>query len=401
MFTDEFVAEGHLIDSGSLQRMLDAIIRSGGKFAVVDFHIGADNESTSRLHLKVRATDDESLSEIRRELHELGAERATGQEAELEPCRVAGVAPLRFYSTTNHPTEIHRDGSWKPVVDQRMDAAIVVTDSSARCVKLRDLKAGDEVVCGNSGVRVHPPAPARERGSFSFMSGEVSSERRVQTAVATLASQLEEQKAVGGRLIWVGGPVVIHTGGGEALGRLIRDGYVTELLAGNALAVHDVEQALYGTSLGVLVESGVVMPEGHRHHMQAINRVRDAGSLEAAVAAGWLDRGVMHACVTSGVPYVLAGSLRDDGPLPNVLTDVIEAQDAYAKALEGADIVIILGSMLHGIAVGNMLPSTVRTICVDINPAVVTKLVDRGSAQTHGLVTDVGLFLHLLADRLG
>ncbi|MEQ8762727.1 MAG: TIGR00300 family protein [Planctomycetota bacterium] len=398
-FSEDFIAEGHLIDSGSFQRMLDAVVRTGGEFEVLHFHVGTTNESTSRLQLRVMAESEELLSEIRAELHELGAERAGLGDVRLETCETDGVAPLEFYSTTNHPTEVSINGRWRPVGAQRMDAAIIVDGDEAQCRKLRDLRRGDAVVCGTAGVRIHPPARRRERDDFAFMSGEVSSERRVHTAVSQLAGELERLKASGGKIVWVAGPVVVHTGGSDGLVRLIESGFVSSLLAGNALAVHDVERALFGTSLGVQVETGLPMPEGHRHHMKAINRVRHSGSLSAAVRDGWLTSGVMHACVTREVPYVLAGSLRDDGPLPDVITDIVEAQDAYASELAGAELVILLGSMLHGIAVGNMLPSTVHTICVDINPAVVTKLVDRGSSQTHGLVTDVGLFLHLLADR--
>jgi lysine-ketoglutarate reductase/saccharopine dehydrogenase-like protein (TIGR00300 family) len=313
------------------------------------------------------------------------------------------IAPEGFYSTTNHPTSLRLGNQWVDVEAQRMDAAIVVSPDRqhARCTKLRDLAAGDLVVCGMDGVRVTPPARERDRSDFAFMSNDVSSERRVRLVVSQLAREIGELKARGGRLVVVAGPVVVHTGGSEALCELVRGGYVAALLAGNALAVHDLENALYGTSLGISTSTGMPVEEGHHHHIRTINTVNGAGGIAAAVKKGLVTRGIMAVCVESGVPFLLAGSLRDDGPLLETVTDMNRAQDEYTRALKDADLVLILSSMLHGIAVGNMLPSTVRTICVDINPAVVTKLADRGTAHALGLVTDVGLFVHLLAQELG
>jgi lysine-ketoglutarate reductase/saccharopine dehydrogenase-like protein (TIGR00300 family) len=281
-----------------------------------------------------------------------------------------------------------------------MDAVVVIDGRQASCRKLRDLRAGDRVVCGVDGIRVVPTFQDRDRLGFAFMTNEVSSERRVEVAVARVAEMMHAARAAGRPIAFVAGPVVVHTGGAPHLVRLIRDGFVQVLLSGNALAVHDIEGAMFNTSLGINVDTGLVVEGGHHHHMRAINAVRRAGGIRQAIDQGVLGSGIMFECVRHDVSYVLAGSIRDDGPLPETIMDLTEAQDRYAAALEGVSVVLILASMLHGIGVGNMLPSSVRTVCVDINPAVVTKLADRGSSQTVGIVTDTGLFLHQLADHL-
>lgn len=281
-----------------------------------------------------------------------------------------------------------------------MDACIVIEGNTAVCRKLRDVSAGDLIVVGMRGIRVIPEAKQRDRMGFAFMSNEISSERQVETAVAQTASLMQQVRQDGRKIVVVAGPVVVHTGGAEPLSQLIRHGFVDALLCGNALAVHDVEAALLGTSLGVRVNDGRLEEHGHRNHMRAINAIYHAGGIKGAVESGRLPRGIMYECVKAGVPYVLAGSLRDDGPLPDTVTDMNEAQDLYAGHLEGAGLVLCLSSMLHSIATGNMLPSWVKIVCVDINPAVATKVSDRGTGQAVGVVTDVGLFLDHLAKRL-
>jgi lysine-ketoglutarate reductase/saccharopine dehydrogenase-like protein (TIGR00300 family) len=401
-FSERVETRGHLVDSGLMSRIFDTIIRDGAEFRVLEFEMGRTNEDASYARIEVHARSEADLAHVLGHLHELGCARLATPTLQLTPAPRDGIAPEAFYSTTNHVTAVHLDGQWVEVEAQRMDAAIVAFPGAgrARCTKLRDLRRGDQVVCGTDGVRVQPPARERDRSDFAFMSNDVSSERRVRLVVAQLAREMTELKARGGRMIAVAGPVAVHTGGSEALCELIRGGYVTALLAGNALAVHDLENALYGTSLGISTSTGLAVEEGHHHHIRTINTVNGWGGIDAAVRAGKVTTGIMAACVQSGVEYVMAGSLRDDGPLLETLTDMNRAQDEYARVLAGADLVLILSSMLHGIAVGNMLPSSVRTICVDINPAVVTKLADRGTAHALGLVTDVGLFLHLLAQEL-
>jgi lysine-ketoglutarate reductase/saccharopine dehydrogenase-like protein (TIGR00300 family) len=309
--------------------------------------------------------------------------------------------PDDFYSTTNHRTHVRLKGRWVEVGKQRMDAVIVVSGVTAACRKLRDVKAGEQVVCGHVGIRVTPEFKERDRLGFAFMSNDVSSERRVEGSVSRIAQMMREVKGGGGRIAVVAGPVVVHTGGVEHFATLIRQGFVDVVLAGNALAVHDIEYALSGTSLGIDLVAGAPVEQGHRNHMAAINTINRAGSIQAAVDQGVLKSGVMYECVKNGVEFVLAGSIRDDGPLPETMMDLIEAQERYASALSNnVHMVLMLSSMLHSIGVGNMLPSWVRVVCVDINPAVVTKLSDRGSQQTVGVVTDVGLFLHRLAEAL-
>jgi lysine-ketoglutarate reductase/saccharopine dehydrogenase-like protein (TIGR00300 family) len=393
-------AQGHLIDSGDLQAILTTIVDHGAEYEIQRLDVGRTNEDVSRLSIRVSADTHESLTHLLEKLSPFGCYVHQVADVLLRPADIDGAAPEDFYSTTNHRTEVHLNGRWIAVQQQRMDAAIVVTGPHAACRKLRDIRRGDLVVCGMSGVRVLPDIQSRERPTFGFMSNEVSSERRVETAVARVADQMREVHHQGGRIAFVAGPVIVHTGGTEYFCELIRLGYVDLLLSGNALAVHDIEFAQSGTSLGIDLNSGHPVEHGHRNHMRAINAIRRAGGIARAVECGLLTSGVMHACHVHNVKYLLAGSIRDDGPLPETIMDLVEAQDRYSEALTGVDMVIMLSSMLHSIGVGNMLPSWVRVVCVDINPAVVTKLADRGSTQTIGVVTDVGLFLRQLAERL-
>ncbi len=394
-------AEGHLIDSQLLNAIFDLVIEQGGAFEVQHFEIGRTNDEFSRLRLKVTAGSAGALERLVEALIPLGCHVAEQHDALVRTADRDGCVPDDFYSTTNQRTQVRINRAWVDVQRQRMDAVIVVTGASASCCKLRDVKAGDRIVCGVDGIRVTPEFRDRERADFAFMSNEVSSERRVEVSVARIARMMRDVKARGGRIAFVAGPVVVHTGGAPYFTELIRAGFVDVLLAGNAIAVHDIEAALFGTSLGVDLEAGTPVYGGHRHHMRAINAINRAGGIRQAVERGVLTKGVMYECVKANVDYILAGSIRDDGPVADTLMDIIDAQNRYAAALEGVGLVIVLSTMLHGIGVGNMLPAWVPVICVDINPAVVTKLADRGSSQTIGLVTDVGLFLHQLAARLG
>ena len=393
-------AEGHLIDSQLLKSIFDKVIERGAAFEVLHFTIGRTNEEFSRLTLKVSAGTAPALDTLLEELMPLGCHPVDEQDALVRPAEVDGCVPDDFYSTTNQRTHVRVDGRWLEVERQRMDAVVVIEAGRAICRKLRDVKAGDGVVCGLEGIRVTPEFRDRARPDFGFMSNEVSSERRVEGTVIRIAAMMRDVKARGGRIVFVAGPVVVHTGGAPYFIDLIRRGYVDVLLAGNALAVHDAELALFGTSLGFDLEAGAPVRGGHRHHMRAINAINRAGGLRPAVDTGVLTSGVMVECVRANVEYLLAGSIRDDGPLVDTISDIVEAQNRYSAALARAGMVIILSTMLHGIGVGNMLPAWVPVVCVDINPAVVTKLADRGSSQTLGIVTDVGLFLHQLARRL-
>jgi lysine-ketoglutarate reductase/saccharopine dehydrogenase-like protein (TIGR00300 family) len=393
-------AEGHLIDSQLMNAMFDTVVRHDAAFDVLDFRIGRTNDEPSFVSMRVTAKGSGALTEVLEELVALGCRVARAEDAHLVAADRDGCAPEDFYSTTNHQTFVRLGGQWVPVDKQRMDAAIVVDAGRASCRKLRELRRGDPVVCGIHGVKIVPEFQERDRHGFAFMTNEISSERRVEVGVQRIAAMMRAAKQAGDKIAVVAGPVVVHTGGGAYFRDLIRAGYVNVLLSGNALAVHDVEQALYGTSLGVDMETGRAIEGGHRHHMRAINAIYRAGGLRAAVEQGVLKSGVMFECIKRHVDFVLAGSIRDDGPLPDTVMNLVDAQDRYAAALQGVSLVLVLSTMLHGIGVGNMLPAWVRLVCVDINPAVVTKLADRGSSQTMGIVTDVGLFLRQLASAL-
>jgi lysine-ketoglutarate reductase/saccharopine dehydrogenase-like protein (TIGR00300 family) len=393
-------AEGHLIDSNILNGIFDKVIERGGAFEVLNFTIGRTNEDFSRISLKVSAPTAAGLQRLIEDLMQLGCNPVQESDAIIRAADRDGCVPDDFYSTTNMRTHVRVESRWIEVERQRMDAVVVIEDGRAICRKLREVRTADRVVCGLDGIRVTPEFRERDRGDFAFMSNEISSERRVEASVARIATLMQETRARGRRLVFVAGPVVVHTGGAAYFMDLIRRGWVDVLLAGNALAVHDAEHALFGTSLGVDLEAGLPVQGGHRHHMRAINAINRAGGIHAAAASGVLTSGVMVECVRAGVEFVLAGSIRDDGPIVDTITDIIEAQDRYAALLASAGLVIVLSTMLHGIGVGNMLPAWTPVVCVDINPAVVTKLADRGSSQTIGLVTDVGLFLHQLARHL-
>lgn len=389
--------EGHIVDSDILSEVFDLIIKSGGRFEIKDFEIGRTNIDTSTARLKVSAPTQSQLSLLLNLLTAKGCFVVSQLDAVLKTAPKDKSVPDDFYSTTNHRTEIRLNGKWLPVSNQRMDGVIVVTDGKPRVRKLREVRKEDLVVCGLEGIRVHPEFKERERSTFGFMSNEVSSEKKVSLAVAKVAELIKNRK---GKLAVVAGPVVIHTGAVESMCRMIRSGFIDVLLSGNALAVHDIENALYGTSLGIDTSAGTPVDRGHRNHMRAINQINLAGGIKAAVRRKVLRSGIMYECVRHRVPFVLAGSLRDDGPLPETITDMNVAQEAYSRSLKGVEVVLMLSTMLHSIATGNMLPSWVKTICVDINASVVTKLADRGSSQALGIVTDVGLFCHLLADEL-
>ncbi len=411
----EIRLEGHLLDSGLLDRALDVIVEGAGSFQILEFNLGKQRQSTSSARLKISAPSAEALEPIMEQLLALGAGQ-TAAEGEtrlrLETVVQAGVAPPDFSVTTIYPTEVWTGGRWVRVEGQRMDGVIVVSpDGRAECRLIRDLRAGERVVVGVDGIRMHRKTSTRDGShadgaggaaaeEFGFMGAGVSSERKVELVVEQITWELRRIRDQGGKVVVVAGPVVIHTGGGEHLARLIREGYVHALLGGNAIAVHDLEQNMLGTSLGMDMKRGVTVHGGHRHHLKVINTVRGHGSIAQTVAAGDLRGGVMYECVRNSIPFSLAGSIRDDGPLPDTVMDLLQAQADYARLIQGADMILMLSSMLHSIGVGNMTPAGVKLVCVDINPAVVTKLADRGSVESVGVVTDVGLFLSMLVAQI-
>jgi len=395
--------EGHIIDSGMLETCFGIVMDMDGSFEVESFEIGRHETAESYACLLVEADDPEHLQAILHELHQNGANPTDPRDATLEPAPADSVVPTEFYSTTNHPTDIRHEGEWLPVENIEMDCAVVVDPGESRAYTkiLSGVEAGDLVVTGNTGIRVKPPERPRGReGAFGFMQGGVSSERPSESTIGQIAEAIAETKREGGRVLAVCGPAVIHTGAREDLARLVRKGYVDALSVGNGFAVHDLERDLYGTSLGMDTETLDHPRKGHKHHIYTISEVIRAGGIEAAIETGLVESGVMYECVRNNRPYVIAGSIRDDGPLPETITDAIEAQNAIREQAHDADLVLMLATLLHSVAVGNCLPSTTKTVCVDINPGTVTQLVDRGSAQAVGMVTDVGTFVPMLADKL-
>lgn len=400
---EDVTVTGHLIDSGIMSAIMDDIVALDGEFETVSFDVGTTNEDASTAVLRLRAKSPAHLEQMLTAVLEHGAVPVDPRDAELAPAPADGVFPDGFYSTTNLLTSVRIAGSWVVVEGVEMDLGVRVDLQSrtADTVPMAEVKAGDLYVVGHGGLRVHPMERPREGQAFEFMSSAVSSEKPKARVVASVAELLRDTREAGKDVIVVCGPAVVHTGAGEHLTRLVRSGYVSVLFGGNAVATHDIESALYGTSLGVSLSEGIPIPGGHEHHLRAINTIRRCGSIAAAVEQGVLTSGLMHTLVTTGTPFVLAGSVRDDGPMPDVITDVIEAQRVMRPYCRTAGACLMLSTMLHAIATGNMLPGSVPTVCVDINPAVVTKLADRGSWQTIGIVTDVGLFLEQVADELG
>jgi lysine-ketoglutarate reductase/saccharopine dehydrogenase-like protein (TIGR00300 family) len=400
--TERLEMQGHIIDSGALMKLMDTIMDLGGEFEIEEQRYGRRKEEASYVRLQVKAPSEKVLEQILLSCQSLGANLYETSDVQTVPAPRDGALPDGFYSTTNLKTEARVEGRWLLAEDQEMDLALVIdARGMPRCTPMSDVRAGDAVVVGHHGIRVTPLERAREREVFSFMRSEVSSERPKHLAIAEIAQTMRQIRAHKGKILFVVGPAIIHTGAGPYLEALIRDGFVQVLFGGNAIATHDVESALFGTSLGVDLATGMTVEGGHANHMRALNTIRQAGSIRAAVDAGILDRGVMYQCIKHDVAMVLAGSIRDDGPMPEVLTDVIEAQRQMRRCIQsGVEMAIMICTMLHSIATGNLLPASVKTVVVDINPATVTKLADRGSMQVAGIVSDAELFLSSLAQAL-
>ncbi len=400
--TAEVEVRGHIIDSLILPKVLDLITSAGGHFEIKDISIGEQRTDPSHARLTVTAPSDERLQEILNAIFDHGAVPVDQYDCRWEAADMDGAFPEGFYSTTNQRTQVRIDGQWVEVADQEMDCGICVDPAhrTARCVPMVDVKQGQAYVVGHRGVRVFPPQRIDAAHGFEFMNSAVSTEKPKSVAVREVARELFQARQSGSRTIVVAGPAVVHTGSAGQLCELIRRGYVQYLFAGNALAVHDIEQAMFGTSLGVNLDRGTSVEAGHEHHLRAINRVRRAGSISRAVEKGIVSSGIMFECVRQGVDFVLAGSIRDDGPLPDVITDVLKAQQAMRDCIRQAGFCLMLATTLHSIAVGNLLPAWIPVVCVDINPSTVIKLNDRGSFQTTGIVTDVAPFLHTLLEEL-
>ncbi|GIW80855.1 MAG: TIGR00300 family protein [Gemmatales bacterium] len=402
-FVEEVELHGHIIDSLILPKVLDEILTHGGSYVIKQMQIGERQSDPSRAVIQVCADSEDKLQEILDAIHDHGAVPTTSQDARIVEADMDGAFPEGFYSTTNHRTQIRLGGEWIDVEDQEMDCGILVDPEgkAARCIPMAEVRKGDKIVVGRQGLRVFPMQETARQNLFEFMSSAVSSEKPKGVTVREIAATMRRSKEAGEKILAVLGPAVVHTGSVEHICRLIRGGYLNILFAGNALAAHDIEQALYGTSLGVYLDRGLPAEEGHEHHLRAINTIRRLGGIKHAVEKGVLKQGIMYECVRRQVPFVLAGSIRDDGPLPEVITDVLAAQRKMREALAGVGFCLMVATALHSIATGNLLPAWVKVACVDINPATVTKLSDRGSWQTVGIVTDAEPFLRALVHDLG
>jgi len=399
------ILQGHIIDSLILAKVLDTIHMMGGTYEVSEVKVGASRQEPSRARIIVHAPSPSLLNEILAAIQPHGAMAEQESDCAVEPAPADGILPEHFYATTHLPTQVRLNGQWREVEGIEMDVAIVVDAAgrAARAVPMHEVKRGDRVVVGRNGVRVVPLERPQERDVFGFMEAQVSAERPHGHILADVAQRMRtlREDLARGKVLLAGGPAIIHAGGREALAWLIEQGFIHVLFAGNALAAHDMEADLYGTSLGYGLSGGRAVPHGHEHHLRTINRIRAIGSIERAVATGVIKTGIMAACVRRGIPVVLAGSVRDDGPLPGVITDTLAAQAAMRAALPGVGLALLVASALLSIATGNLLPATVPTVCVDVNPAVPTKLADRGSFQAVGLVMDAASFLRELARELG
>jgi lysine-ketoglutarate reductase/saccharopine dehydrogenase-like protein (TIGR00300 family) len=400
--TEEIEVRGHIVDSLLLPKILDRILLMGGSFEIRECKIGVRRADPSYARIAIRADNDETLGAILGDLIEHGASPTHPEDVTTVAADIAGAFPEGFYSTTNQPTQVRLKGRWIDVLDQEMDCGIVVERGAAkpRCIPMYRVIVGMPIVVGHAGVRVLPVERSREVSMFGFMSSTVSSEKPKSISVRGVVDAMRETRAERKKILMVGGPAIVHTGSAGHVARLIKEGWIQVLFAGNALATHDIEQALYGTSLGVSLTHGEPIEHGHEHHLRAINTIRRAGGINRAVEAGILTSGIMYECARAGVEVVLAGSIRDDGPLPEVITDILAAQDRMRQAIRGVGFGLLIATALHSIATGNLLPAWVKVVCVDINPATVTKLNDRGTFQTIGLVTDVEPFLRSLAADL-
>jgi lysine-ketoglutarate reductase/saccharopine dehydrogenase-like protein (TIGR00300 family) len=405
--SETVVLEGHIIDSLRLPRVLDEIIENGARFQILDFQIGVKHDDESFARIRVTAGDEDVLAAVVERLRRHGAGLETVEDAAVAVADVDGAFPAGFYSSTNLETEVRIDGRWLSVHHPEMDCGIVIENGIARTLAMSNVRAGMHMVMRGLGIRVTPLVePEPDRKTFEFMASDISSEKPKALLVEQLARQMRGMRAAGKRILWVAGPAVVHTGSAPDVSALIRAGYVQALFGGNGLAAHDIESNIFGTSLGVSLKKGTAEEHGHEHHIRAINEIRRHGSFAAAIDAGVFTDGIVYHLVKSGADYLFGGSVRDDGPLPDVVSDMLEVQRRLRDLIWGPggdDLVgmcIVAGTMLHGIATGNCLPASVPLVCVDINQATVTKLMDRGSFQSLGIITDVGLFIRELAKRL-
>ncbi|MDB5387001.1 MAG: bifunctional protein conserved domain protein [Planctomycetaceae bacterium] len=403
-FTEEVEVAGHIIDSLILPKILDEIMVLGGRFKIADIKIGQQRHDPSRARLLVEADSASELQKILASINRHGAVMVHDHDCTLVPADMNGAFPEDFYCTTNQETEVRLNDDWIQVELPEMDCGLKVNveRKTVETVPMTDVRQGDLIVVGHQGVRVAPQQrDTLQHDAFSFMNSTVSSEKPKGVTVREIAAEMRKAREGNGRILIVAGPAVVHTGSRDHLSKLIQAGFVNVLFAGNALATHDMEQSLFGTSLGITMDHGRSTEGGHEHHLRTINRIRRLGGIRQAVEQGVITSGIMYECIQKNIPYVLCGSIRDDGPLPDVVTDALESQRVMRQHVPGLTFCLMIATTLHSIAVGNLLPARVKVVCVDINPATVTKLGDRGTFQTIGLVTDVEPFLRVLTTELG
>ncbi|MBR0472867.1 MAG: TIGR00300 family protein [Methanosphaera sp.] len=402
MYVQKIKLSGHIIDSFTIQKVMDTIIDQGGDYEIEELNVGKHNTDISTARIRIETEKEKTLDKILDMVTDLGAQLVEEDEVELVASEKDKTVPKNFYSTTNYTTEIRYDNRWINIDNIEMDCLLVVDEKekTATCKPLNTIHKGEMIVVGHKGVRVKPPEKSRGKNTFEFMNSEASAEKPTHSIIHKVAKEMKKIHDKGGKICVVGGPAVVHTGCSPVLAELIREGYVNKLFAGNALATHDIEDALYGTSLGVKTKTGELVAHGHKHHLCAINTINKAGSIRDAVEQGVLNSGIMYECVKNDAPYVLAGSIRDDGPLPDVITDSQEAQQRMREEVQDVDMVIMIATLLHSVATGNLIPARIKSVCVDISNASVTKLSDRGSAQVISIVTDIGSFLPILLDEI-
>lgn len=403
------ILHGHIIDSLILAKVLDTILMMGGTFDLEEVQIGKTREESSRARIVVRAGSAQLLNDILHRIQPHGASIEREKDCSLQPAPADGIFPEDFYPTTHLPTQVRLRGEWVDVEGTEMDLGVSVDPKKAivRTVPMGAVKRGELIVTGREGIRVIPLQRPRDRDIFGFMESQVSAERPHRHVIHDVARRMSSMREgfrrgqLGSKVLMAGGPAIIHAGGRDALTWMIEEGFIHVLFCGNALPAHDMEVELYGTSLGYGHQAGRVVPHGHEHHLRTINRIRAIGSIKAAVESGVIKGGIMAACINKHVQVVMAGTIRDDGPLPGVITDSVMAQDAMRAAIPGVGLALLVASTLHAVATGNLLPATIPSVCVDVNPAVPTKLADRGSFQAVGLVMDAASFLRELARELG
>jgi lysine-ketoglutarate reductase/saccharopine dehydrogenase-like protein (TIGR00300 family) len=401
MLVKTVILEGHILDSHTLSKVLDFILARGGSYEILDLNVGCRPEDLSRATMCVGAEQPEILAEIIQRIELQGGVVAQPENVRLQAAPADGVFPEDFYSTTNLETFVTLDGEEIPVRGEAMDLGIVVEPASRQAweVPMDEVRAGQLLVVGHGGIRVKPlPRGQRRPGEFGFMLSEVSVEKPRRRALEELAGALKEPREALPKNLLVLGPAVVHSGAVEALEKILARGHFQVLFGGNAIAAHDIEYALLGTSLGIEIKSGRAVPGGHRHHLKAINTIRGLGGIRPAIAAGVLRSGLMYQVCQQGMEMVLAGSIRDDGPLPEVVTDAVAAKRLMREAVKEVGVAVLVATTLHAVATGNLLPARVKTYCVDINPTTVTKLLDRGSAQTTPIVMDCEAFFHELEE---